>query len=182
MRSRTMQRPENSARRRLAGPARMAALLALGLAALAAGCGSDDGDTPPNAAAEGQEQQTTSTAPATEAFARLDPATFADHMKKSDAVLINVHIPYEGELEQTAAFIPYDKIVGDSRLPKDKSTEVLLYCRSGRMSEEAGAALHTQGYTNVAHLEGGMKAWESGGRTLIQNPANAGSDGGMAPH
>jgi rhodanese-related sulfurtransferase len=181
MRSRAMRHPQHGPRCSMTRPARTAACLALGLGVLAAGCGSDD-ESMSNATAEGKEQQTTATAPATQAFARLEPSAFADRMKESDAVLINVHIPYEGELEQTDAFIPYDKIVGDARLPKDKNSEVLLYCRSGRMSEEAGAALHTQGYTNVAHLEGGMKAWESAGRTLIQNPAHATSDGGMAPH
>jgi hypothetical protein len=32
--------------------------------------------------------------------------------------------------------------------------------------------LHEQGYTNVSHLEGGMKAWEVAGHTLVQNPAH----------
>lgn len=109
----------------------------------------------------------------TEAFARLDPATFADRMQNTDAVVINVHIPYEGELEQTDEFIPYDKILGDSRLPQDKNSEILLYCRSGRMSEEAGTALHNAGYTKVSHLEGGMRGWEADGRPLVQNPAHA---------
>jgi rhodanese-related sulfurtransferase len=106
------------------------------------------------------------------AFVRLDPAAFSERMQ-SDAVLINVHIPYEGELEQTDAFIPYDKIMADDRLPKDKSEEILLYCRTGRMSEEAGAEMNKAGYTKVAHLEGGMKRWEAEGRQLIQNPAHA---------
>jgi phage shock protein E len=112
-------------------------------------------------------------AAATAPFARLDPATFADRMGDKGAVLINVHVPYEGELEKTDAFIPFDHIVGDTRLPKDKDTEVLLYCRSGRMSEIAGDALHAAGYTRLAHLEGGMRGWEAAGRKLIQNPAHA---------
>jgi rhodanese-related sulfurtransferase len=112
-------------------------------------------------------------ATATEPFARLDPATFADRMGDKGAVLIDVHVPYEGELEHTDAFIPFDHIVGDARLPKDKGTEVLLYCRSGRMSEIAGDALHAAGYTHLAHLEGGMRGWEAAGRKLLQNPAHA---------
>jgi rhodanese-related sulfurtransferase len=125
------------------------------LAALGTGCGGDD------------------TPSAAEPFARLDPAAFAARSAEKDAVLINVHIPYEGELEQTDAFIPYDKIVGDSRLPADKNSEILLYCRSGRMSEIAGDALHAAGYTKLSHLEGGMLGWEAAGRPLIQNPAHA---------
>ena len=149
----------------------MAMVLALGTA-----CGSDD-DT---SSANGKESTPAQTAAA---FTRLEPAAFADRMQNDDAVVINVHIPYEGELEQTDAFIPYDKIMADDRLPKDKSQEILLYCRSGRMSEEAGAELNKAGYTKVAHLEGGMKAWEAAGRQLIQNPAHASeTPADKAPH
>jgi rhodanese-related sulfurtransferase len=143
---------------------RRVALAVLFVAALVVGCSPAGEKTSTSAGKEG-----TSTA---EAFARLDPAAFAERMKDTQAAVINVHIPYEGELEQTDAFIPYNKILGDSRLPKDKNTEILLYCRSGRMSEDAGAVLHEDGYTNVAHLEGGMKAWEAAGHNLVHNPAN----------
>lgn len=136
--------------------------------ALLAGCSSGGEKT---SIANGKEPARTA-----EAFARLDPAAFADRMNDSSAVVINVHIPYEGELEQTDAFIPYDKILGDARLPKDKNSEILLYCRSGRMSEEAGTALHDAGYTNIAHLEGGMKGWEAAGRKLVHDPAHAGQE------
>jgi rhodanese-related sulfurtransferase len=141
----------------------MAMVLALGAA-----CSSDEANkTSANGMEEPAPAQTSEAA-----FVRLDPAAFSERMQ-SDAVLINVHIPYEGELEQTDAFIPYDKIMADDRLPKDKSQEILLYCRTGRMSEEAGAEMNKAGYTKVAHLEGGMKRWEAEGRQLIHNPAHA---------
>jgi rhodanese-related sulfurtransferase len=148
-------------------------MLFAALGPLAAGCNSGSGDS-----AEQQSGGVATTierepAPATEAFARLDPSAFADRMNDKDAAVINVHIPYEGELADTDAFLPYHNILGVDRLPKDKDREILLYCRSGNMSEEAGAALHEQGYTKVAHLEGGMNAWEAAGRQLIQNPAHA---------
>ena len=138
--------------------------------ALLAGCGSG-GDMKASPADSKKEPAT-----ATAAFARLDPAAFAERMNDGKAALINVHIPYEGEIEKTDAFIPYDRILDDHRLPKDKNSEILLYCRTGRMSEEAGNALHNAGYTNLAHLEGGMRGWEAAGHKLIQNPAHASSD------
>jgi rhodanese-related sulfurtransferase len=119
-------------------------------------------------------------APAAEPFARLDPAAFEERMKNEPAMVINVHVPYEGELAGTDAFIPYDQIRDDPRLPEDKATELLLYCMSGRMSEEAAIDLSEEGYTNIAHLEGGMKAWEASGRPVIYNPQNAAHPG--APH
>lgn len=150
----------------------LAAVMLVTLGALA-GC-SGDAD-PGDDISAGAESGTD--APVTEAFARLDPNAFDEAMKEDSAVVINVHIPYEGEIDETDEFIAYDKIVGDSRLPGDKSRQILLYCRSGRMSEEAGQALFGEGYNNIAHLEGGMKAWEASGRTLAQNPAHAGGTG-----
>jgi len=137
---------------------------------LGSACGSDSDK---KSSANGTEAAPAPAAPAQEAFARLDPAAFADRMQDKDAVVINVHIPYEGELEQTDAFIPFDKILNDPKLPKDTNSAILLYCRTGRMSEEAGTALHNAGYTNISHLEGGMRGWEAAGRQLIHNPAHA---------
>jgi phage shock protein E len=123
--------------------------------------------TAENAPAKGQE-----------GFARLDPAAFEQHMKNDQAMVINVHVPYQGEIDGTDAFIPYDKIKNDPRLPKDKNAEILLYCRSGNMSEKAGKDLHDAGYTNLAHLEGGMNAWEGSGRKLTYNQQHAAEQGG----
>ena len=44
---------------------------------------------------------------APEAFTRLDPAAFEERMKNEQAMVINVHVPYEGELAGTDAFIPF---------------------------------------------------------------------------
>ena len=138
--------------------------------ALSAGCGPGGGTA--SSTKHDETAPAASAATTAETFARLDPATFAGRVAHSGAVLINVHVPYEGEIEHTDAFIPYDHVVGDTHLPKDKNTELLLYCRSGRMSEIAANALHGAGYTHLAHLEGGMRAWEASGRSLIHNPAH----------
>jgi len=44
---------------------------------------------------------------------------------------------------------------------------VILYCRSGNMSEQASRALVEQGYTQVWDVPGGMVAWQNSGRKLI---------------
>jgi rhodanese-related sulfurtransferase len=151
----------------------MTASLAIVLGSVAAGCGSDGDDNAgmhePTPVHKETKTETTEEA----AFDRLEPAAFEKRMSGEGVALINVHIPSEGELAETDAFIPYDKILADSRLPQDKNGEILLYCRSGRMSEEAGAVLNKAGYTKVAHLEGGMKAWEASGRQLLHDPAKA---------
>ena len=106
-------------------------------------------------------------------FMRLDPETFAARLGDPRAFVVNVHTPYQGELEGTDAFIPYDQIGGHARLPGDKGTEILLYCRSGRMSAIAAEALMDAGYTDVVDLAGGMDAWEADGRPVHSASAEA---------
>lgn len=97
----------------------------------------------------------------------LPPAAFANRMAQASAFLVNVHVPDGASIAGTAASIPFDRIAGDPRLPDDKTTQILLYCRTGRMSKEAGATLMAAGYGNVAELAGGMDAWEAAGRPLV---------------
>ena len=83
--------------------------------------------------------------------------------------LVNVHIPYEGELPQTDTFIPYNEIEANlSQLPTDKNAKIVLYCRSGRMSTEAAQNLAELGYTHIVEVDGGMQAWQAAGNELIE--------------
>ena len=46
------------------------------------------------------------------------------------------------------------------------STRVVLYCASSGRSALAVKTLQQLGYTNVAHLDGGIKAWSAAGQPL----------------
>ncbi len=97
----------------------------------------------------------------------LSPAELEEMLADKDFFFVNTHIPYEGEIEQTDAFIPYDQIEENlALLPADRDAEIVLYCRSGRMSAIAADTLESLGYTNVWDLEGGMIAWEEAGLPL----------------
>lgn len=101
------------------------------------------------------------------AWGRESPAKFAATIALDRFVVINVHVPNEGEIAGTDLTIPYDSIASAKTLPADRSTPIALYCRSGRMSTIAARALLNAGYTNVVELAGGMNAWTGAGRVLL---------------
>mgnify|MGYP005850208249 CR=1 FL=1 len=84
-----------------------------------------------------------------------------------DVTLINVHIPYAGEIPGTDAFVPFNRIKENrDKLPGDKDAQVVLYCRSGHMSKMASKVLMEMEYTNVYDVPGGMNAWRGAGNEL----------------
>lgn len=135
---------------------------------LACGDMSEDGD---NEAAEKSEMGSETEPDGTPATL-LDPEAFAGRVARPEAMVVNVHIPYEGEIEGTDAHIAFDKIKGDARLPADKASEIVLYCRTGRMSVTAAKTLAAEGYSNLYDLEGGMNAWEEAGKPLLHLQAD----------
>jgi rhodanese-related sulfurtransferase len=97
-----------------------------------------------------------------------DSLTLKKMLEKKDFLFINVHIPYEGEIEGTDLFIPYNEIQKNlNKLPSDKNAKIILYCRSDRMSIIAARTLVTLGYSNIWILEGGMVGWKRAGFPLI---------------
>jgi rhodanese-related sulfurtransferase len=98
-------------------------------------------------------------------YTDISPLVLKSMMKAKNFYLINVHIPYAGEIPGTDMFIPYTEIGQKIDLPKD--SQIVLYCRSGPMSKIASETLVKQGYTKVYNLEKGMVDWEQDGYDLV---------------
>lgn len=103
-------------------------------------------------------------------YTDVNAAGLAGMLENKDFLLINVHIPYEGELPDTDLFIPYNEVEANlEKLPSDKKAKLVLYCRSGGMSAIAARTLVRLGYTNVLNLDGGMIAWKQAGYPVLNS-------------
>jgi phage shock protein E len=102
-------------------------------------------------------------------WTNITPDTLASMLAKKDFTLLNVKTPYMGEIAGTDLYIPYNQLADRSaELPKDKSVKITVYCRSGNESAIAAQTLIDLGFTNIDNLDGGMNAWTSSGRPLVQ--------------
>lgn len=135
--------------------------LSVMLALLVVGCGSggdvDGGDA---VAIEGLPKNA-------DGYADVTVQQLAELLEQKSFTLVNVHVPYEGEIPQTDLFIPYDEIEASLDQLPDKDAPIVLYCRSGSMSTSAAQDLATLGYANVLELDGGFSAWKAAGYELL---------------
>ena len=80
-----------------------------------------------------------------------------EELKQNGKIAGSVHAS-RGMLEFYAdPTLPYHK----QEFKKDK--RIILHCASGGRSALAASTLREMGYENVAHMDGGMKAWKEAG-------------------
>lgn len=100
----------------------------------------------------------------------LTPLQVKDELTRSGAVLIDIRESEElkqngkisGSVHAPRGMIEF---YADSTLPYhkpefDKEKRIILQCASGGRSALAALTLKQMGYTNIAHLDGGLKAWK----------------------
>jgi len=98
-----------------------------------------------------------------EGVAIITPQQLQDMMAKEDVYLVNVHVPYEGEIPGTDAHIPYTDIASRlGEIPFD-GRSVVIYCRSGVTSGMASKSMVEAGAPPFYELEGGYLAWQAAG-------------------
>lgn len=107
------------------------------------------------------EKLEASTGAETTTYSNISPEEFDGMLNNKDFFLVDVHIPEQEHIQNTDAFIAYNEIDAHlEELPKDLDTKVVVYCRSGSMSQEASQKLIDLGYKNVFNLTGGKNAYE----------------------
>ncbi len=84
----------------------------------------------------------------------------SEELRQNGRIPGAIHAP-RGMLEFYAdASLPYHK-------PEfDKKKRIILHCASGGRSALATATLKQMGFENVAHLDGGIKAWKDSGNEV----------------
>jgi len=139
-------------------------VLVLGVVWLVAGCVASGDEQALDGSASGDEQALDGSA------ASVSPEAFEPLLDAAGVTVVNVHVPYEGELPTTDLFVPYDEIAEAAELPDDRDAVLAVYCLTGRMSREAAGTLRELGYERVVELNGGMVAWRESGRQLLDLP------------
>ncbi|MBB1283152.1 rhodanese-like domain-containing protein [Flavisolibacter sp. BT320] len=106
----------------------------------------------------------------------LSPEQVEQELSTGNATLIDIR--ESEELDQTGK-IPGSvhaprgmlEFYADDSLPYhkpefDKNKRIILHCASGGRSALAASTLKQMGYENVAHLDGGIKAWKEAGKPV----------------
>ena len=106
----------------------------------------------------------------------LTPQQVQDELAQQKATLIDIRdseeLQRDGKIEgSTHASRGMLEFYADESLPYhkpqfDKNKRIILHCASGGRSALAANTLKQMGYTNVAHLDGGIKAWKEAGMPL----------------
>ena len=84
----------------------------------------------------------------------------AEELTANGRIPNSVHVP-RGMLEFRA-----DPTSPYHQEPLDPSKRIILHCASGGRSALGAATLRQMGYTDVAHLDGGITAWKEAGKPL----------------
>jgi rhodanese-related sulfurtransferase len=103
----------------------------------------------------------------------LTPAQVAEEIASGDVLLVDLREAAECEQHGTLPNAVHAargmlKFYADPTSPYHNpafapSRRVILFCASGGRSALGADTLQQMGYTNVAHLDGGMKAWSESG-------------------
>lgn len=110
-------------------------------------------------------------------IANLSPTEVAAELEADEALLVDLREPAEledsgvipGAIHAPRGMLEFwaDPTSAYHRGEFDPERRTLLYCATGGRSALATATLHQLGYENIAHLDGGIKAWIAAGHATV---------------
>jgi rhodanese-related sulfurtransferase len=101
-------------------------------------------------------------------YQSISPEELGQMLKAKDFFLVNVHVPYAGEIEKTDAFISFrDTAARIGDYPRDRGAKIVVYCLTNGMSSIVVRQLVQAGFGDIYMLDGGMTAWKRAGFTLV---------------
>jgi sulfur-carrier protein adenylyltransferase/sulfurtransferase len=101
----------------------------------------------------------------------LAPFEAEQEIEGGDVVLVDTREPHEYEEAhlEGARLVPPGVLQDEiGSVVPDRSQRVLLYCRVGNRSARAVEQMVELGYENVAHVEGGILAWQEQGLPVVE--------------
>ncbi len=109
-------------------------------------------------------------------FATITPQALSQRLQSGDAELLVLDVRSAAEFDAGhlpgAINIPHD-VIGErfGELGAQGTRDIVVYCRSGRRSALALAALRQAGFQRLFQLEGDYLRWSGEGRPLIRASA-----------
>jgi rhodanese-related sulfurtransferase len=102
----------------------------------------------------------------------------AEELQRGDALLVDVREPEERAKGSIPGAVPAPRgmleFYADPSSPYhldelQPDRRIILHCAAGGRSALAARTLQDLGYRDVAHLDGGIRAWEAEGRPVTRD-------------
>jgi rhodanese-related sulfurtransferase len=113
----------------------------------------------------------------------LSPDQVAQELEAGDALLVDLREPNErsengtipGAVSAPRGMLEFwaDPSSPYHRPEFDPDRRIILHCASGGRSALGAQTLRQMGYGNVAHLDGGLKAWQEAGKPVAPSTATS---------
>jgi len=95
-----------------------------------------------------------------------------NEIQDSDYILVDVRTVEEyesGHIQDAVNFDFYSESFQNDILTLDKSSSIILYCRTQNRSTKTANYLKENGYKEITVIEGGITSWVKNGNDLVYN-------------
>ena len=101
----------------------------------------------------------------------ISDAQFTE-IQDTDYILVDVRTTEEyesGHIQDAVNFDFYSESFQNDILTLDKSSSIILYCRTQNRSTKTANYLKENGYEEITVIEGGITSWVKNGNDLVYN-------------